>query len=250
MLKFSPANAKLQKLGGVKFAQKYLGYNRKIYSLDLLAGHSCPNAHNCLSKVVDGKIVDGKHSEFRCYAASLEVIFTAKFRSDKHNFDSLRGLSFQGMVDLISKSIPKNLGICRIHSSGDMFSETYFKAWLEVARQNPDKLFYAYTKSLSYWIKNRQDVPSNMILTASYGGRLDHLIETESLRSAKVVFSTAEAKRLRLPIEHTDEHAANPRTSHKSFCLILHGIQKAGSNASKALELLKKNGANFSYSRK
>ena len=50
----------------------------------------------------------------------------------------------------------------------------------------------------------------NLILTASYGGRDDHLIgmidglHGENLRSAKVVFSEAEAEMLGLEIDHDD----------------------------------------------
>jgi hypothetical protein len=144
-------------------------------------------------------------------------------------------------------SMPDNLGICRIHVAGDFFNRNYMEAWTLVARSNPDRLFYAYTKSLQYWLDLRNDIPDNLVLTASYGGRDDHLIATEGLRSATVVFSEAEADRLGAEIDHDDSHAARPSLRDQSFALLLHGTQPAGTGAATALKELKGKG---SYNRK
>lgn len=78
-----------------------------------------------------------------------------------------------------------------------------------------------------------------LILTASYGGTHDRLIAEHSLKSARVVFSVAEAAELGLPIDHDDSNA----WSHsKSFALLLHGTQKAGTPAAKALSALRASG--------
>ena len=50
MLKFSKANAKTQALANDSELADYLTDKRKIYSLDLLSGYSCPHAKQCLSK--------------------------------------------------------------------------------------------------------------------------------------------------------------------------------------------------------
>ena len=52
MLKFSKANAKTQALANDAELAEYLQGNRKIYSLDLLSGWSCPHAKDCLSKAM------------------------------------------------------------------------------------------------------------------------------------------------------------------------------------------------------
>ena len=52
MLKFSKANAKTQALANDAELAEYLQGNRKIYSLDLLSGWSCPHAKDCLSKAI------------------------------------------------------------------------------------------------------------------------------------------------------------------------------------------------------
>ena len=252
MLKFSKANAKTQALANDPELADYLTDKRKIYSLDLLSGYSCPHAKQCLSKAVvqdngKRKIRDGKHTQFRCFSASQEVQYTNVYNSRKHNFDLLRNLHHDDMFYMIDDSLPKDAGIVRIHVAGDFFNLEYMHAWYAVALNNPRTLFYAYTKSLRYWLSVRE-FPEiwNFVLTASYGGTHDHLIDEFNLRSAKVVFSEAEAAELGLAIDHDDTHAAKPTLRDDSFALLLHGTQPKDSEASKALKALKGKG---SYSR-
>ena len=229
MLKFSNANAKTEALKQVDELKPFLADKRKIYSLDLLSGYTCPFAKACLSKAVtqpDGKrkIQDGVDNEFRCFSASQEVQYTNVYNSRKHNMDTLRRLHLNDMIHELNQSMPKNLGICRIHVAGDFF-----------------------TKSLTYWLKYREWIEQldNFVLTASYGGRNDELIEAENLRSAKVVFSEAEA--YELDIDHDDSHAARPSLKDQDFALLIHGTQPKGTEAAEALKELKGKG---SYSRK
>ena len=131
MLKFSKANAKTQALKNDSELADYLTDKRKIYSLDLLSGYSCPYAEKCLSKAVQfsqqgkRKIRDGKKTEFRCFSASQEVQYTNVYNSRKHNFDLLRKQNHEEMVKLINSSLPENAGIVRIHVAGDFFSLPY-----------------------------------------------------------------------------------------------------------------------------
>jgi len=198
MLKFSKANAKTQALKNDSELADYLTDKRKIYSLDLLSGYSCPYAEKCLSKAVvqpngKRKIKDGKKTEFRCFSASQEVQYTNVYNLRKHNFDLLRKQNHEEMVSLINGSLPENAGIVRIHVAGDFFSLPYMHAWYMVAALNPNVLFYAYTKSLKFWVGGINELPilHNFVLTASYGGRDDHMIDEFNLRSTKVVYSEA-----------------------------------------------------------
>jgi len=251
-MKFSKANAKLSQLNDVPELQYWLENKRKVYSFDLLSGWSCPQAKDCLSKVHvindKKKLVDGKDCQFRCFSASQEVAFPSAYNLRKGNFDALRNLkTAQEMTEKISAVMPSNLGICRIHVAGDFFNQKYFQAWQYMAEWFPDRLFYAYTKSLNYWVSDRDYLPRNLVLTASRGGRLDHLIDEHDLREAKVVFSEAEADKLGLDIDHDDSHAAIPQFRDNSFALLIHGQQPKGSEASKAIKELKKNNVKFSY---
>lgn len=213
-----------------------------IATFSLPAGWTCKFADKCLSKADKdtGKLKDGPNMEFRCYAASEESIFPSVRRSRWKNFEMLKvQSSIEEMANLIQRSLPFGIGIVRVHPSGDFFSEQYFLAWLNVALNNPMLVVYGYTKCLSYLVKYQKDIPTNFRFTASKGGKLDHLIEKHNMRSAEVVFSTEEARRKGLPIDHDDSNAIY---GNSSFLLLLHGKQAKDSEASKALIQLKQQG--------
>lgn len=251
MIKFSPANSKLKKLTKVKALAKYLvsagdTIKRKVYSFDLLSGFSCPSAKLCFSRAVVGKdgkrkIQDGKHTEFRCFSASQEAQYDGVYNKRKANLDAIKACqNTDEIVALLSKNLPANAGIIRCHVAGDMMKEMYFRAWIRVAANNPDILFYAYTKQLRLWVKLMDRVPDNFILTASRGGKHDELIVKHNLREAVVVYSHDEAKKLGLEIDQDDSHAARPDTKGKSFALLIHNTQPKGSRAAAALRELKR----------
>jgi hypothetical protein len=223
LLKFGNGNAKL---------------DAAIFTFSLPAGHTCPFASACRSKAdrVSGRITDGPHTQFRCFAASNEARARSVRDARWHNADALRTCrSVAEMVDLILASLSPYAGYVRVHVSGDFYSQDYFDAWMEVARRRPRTLFYGYTKSLTFWVRRLDAVPPNFVLTASYGGTHDHLIEEHGLRFAKVVFSEQEAAELGLELDHDDSHAMRPGPS---FALLLHGTQPPGSPAAKALSAL------------
>ena len=62
------------------------------------------------------------------------------------------------------------------------------------------------------------------------------------MKFAEIVFSVKEAKQKGLEIDHDDSLAYG---SSKSFALLIHGTQPAGSDAGKALSALKKQGLGF-----
>ena len=245
-LTYSPANAKLRKLAKAPSVKPWLAGGRKVYSLDLLSGWSCPFASQCLSKVhvgADGKryLTDGKVTLFRCFSASQEAVYTESYNMRLRNFETLRqAKTTSAMLDCLTEALPARAGVVRLHVAGDVFSPHYFEALTELARLNPDVLFYAYTKSIRYWIADRARVRrlNNFVLTASYGGRDDDLIKRHRLRYAKVVLSTYQARQERLPIDHDDSHAADPVRSGQSFALLIHGQQPSGSKAQKAVKRL------------
>tara|TARA_R100001244_G_scaffold42373_1_gene38293 strand:+ start:100 stop:918 length:819 start_codon:yes stop_codon:yes gene_type:complete len=260
MLKYSDANAKLIKLYAVPELQEWLTDGRKVYSLDLLSGWSCPFAKECLSKVHETgeiskagnprvKLQDGKDTLFRCFSASQEALLPNVYSKRKHNYDALRGWGVNEQIHFLNHDLPTDAGIVRIHVAGDFFNADYMRAWYNVAYMNPSILFYGYTKSLRYWQFHINEYPEldNLVLTASYGGSEDNLISEYNLRSTKVVFSEFEAYKLGLEIDSDDSHAARPDLRNQDFALLIHGVQPKGSEAAKALVKLKGKG---SYSRK
>ena len=137
--------------------------------------------------------------------------------------------------------MPQREGIrrVRIDVSGDFYRQDLFRAWCEVARRHPELMFYAYTKSLHFWVANKELVPANFKLTASKGGKFDHLITEHALKYAEVVFSESQAQKLGLQIDHDNNLAWS---QDNSFALLLHGTQEAGTPAAKALSALHKAG--------
>jgi hypothetical protein len=136
---------------------------------------------------------------------------------------------------LIHDSLPKKFDVMRVHVGGDYFSEEYLLAWIEVAKRNPAKVFYSYSKSLHFM--KRHALPSNLVLTASRGGKYDELIDLHGWKEAVVVFSEQEAADKGLEIDHDDEHAAFGK---EDFALLIHGTQPKGSAASEALKEVKR----------
>jgi|TARA_Y100000593_G_scaffold94174_1_gene192019 hypothetical protein len=229
-LKFGKPNAKLKKMA------KKLGL--KLSTFTLPAGYTCPGASDCLAFAdrITGKVKDGAKTEFRCFMASAEARSPSLRQAVWHNLELIKNAlqnSVADCVSLIEKSLPK-CDVCRVHVGGDYFSKKYLLAWVEVAKRNPQTVFYSYSKSLPFF----EDIalPENLVLTASRGGKFDNLIDQLNWKKAVVVFSKAEAKKLDLEIDSDDEKAAFGK---KDFALLIHGTQPKGSEASKALQAVK-----------
>ena len=231
LLKFNNGNAKLEK---------------NIYTFSLPSGYTCPKALECLSKanMITGRIKDGKETKFRCFSASQEASYTSVRKQRWYNFELLK--STKNKAKLILDSLPSKASIIRIHVAGDFFSQDYFDAWLKVAEKFPEKKFYFYTKSLSFWIKRLDEIGNgrtagkiaNIYPNASRGGKDDDLIEEYGLKQAIVVYSEKQAESMGLEIDHDDSHALQ---HGQDFALLLHGVQPQGTEAAEALRILKQN---------
>lgn len=240
MLNFSKGNAKL-------------GKHTLIFNLP--AGKTCPGALFCKSFAVideNGKrsIQDGEHTQFRCFAASSEVQYDAVFENRANNLKLIVDAIKNGTVaDLIDSSIQhhrtKNTQLVRIHESGDFFSGSYLDAWIEVAHRNPDLKFYCYSKSLQLFLNFK--LPANFYMTASYGGKFDHLIDEGFFtRYAKVFMTEDEANVAGLEVDHDDSHCFG----NKPFALLVHGTQPKGSEWGKAIRQRRKNNQFGGYGKK
>jgi hypothetical protein len=187
-------------------------YKDTVFEFNLPAGHTCPQASECLLKAdrFTGKMTNGKDQIFRCYAAMNER-FPSVRDARWNNLEKIR--KSKNIVDLISSSIPAKANRIRIHGSGDFFKQSYFDAWLEIARLHPKILFWAFTKSVQFWVKRLDDVPKNLILQASRGGKQDSLIDEYKLKSATVYKTIALAKKSGLPIDVDDKYACSNRGS-------------------------------------
>ena len=245
LLKFSTGNAKLGK--------------RLILSLP--AGYTCPHAGVCktFADRTTGQILDLPQlsgtdaDEYRCFAAMAETrpnVRDARW----YNWTLLKEIMYSpanavealtGLIEL-SIAVQPVLELCRIHESGDFWTELYMRAWINAARNHSNRKFYAFTKSLSMWLNLKASMPSNFYLTASVGGTLDAMIPSNLdtfKRVAYVVYTEQQAADQGLEIVHDDSHCFGD----KPFALLVHGSQRAGSLASQALSQRKKDGMWVGY---
>jgi len=242
LLKISPPNTKLKQL--------LYAYNYYVESVSLLSGHTCPYAFQCLAKVhkVTRKIVDGKHAKHRCFSVSNEASFPTVFNARQYNTELLQSCKTEDEIyQLLDFSIRKSFDPFRIHIGGEFYNQMYFDAWLKFAFDNPYRVFYAYTKSLPYWINRLEEIPNNFSLTASDGGRADWMIKEYNLKTAYVIDHPSEAEKLGLEIDHDDSHAI--ANDGKSFALLLHGTQKANTKSANAIKVMNRENINYRYSK-
>jgi len=229
-LKFSKVNKKLDKLA--LEVHKKQGWYPQVYSVSIPSGRAetCPYADKCKAYVgSDGKLVSrDDYIDYRCYSASMEALYPAQRKQREYNFELLKACNNdrQELMNLISASIPIEAHIIRIHVGGDFYSQNYFDAWLNVAMLHPQKRFYAYTKSLPFWVHRLDSINigsfPNMELIASRGGTKDKLINVYGLREAIQVDTEKEAMDKGLEIDTTDYLACYGK---ESFALLIHGTQ-------------------------
>lgn len=147
-------------------------------SFGLEAIKTCPSAGDCKSD---------------CFALGGNYLFKNVKEKQEERLQASRKNNF---VEIITSEIKKlNVGAVRVHDSGDYYSRKYLEKWIEIANKNPDVIFYSYTKSVQFF-KSDYDtwsvtLPSNMVITFSYGGKYDHLINPKKDKHA-LVFQSLE----------------------------------------------------------
>lgn len=213
----------------------------RVGTFDLPAGYACPNARLCLSKAVnirpgEWRIEDGEECQWRCYAASQEVLYPS-VRRLRHRHRRILHQA-KDKIDLLSTMVEfSEAKYIRLHSSGDFYNRDYFDAWLQVAREFPNRIIYGYTK-MTQFIMNA-DIPENFRFNLSLGGTQDGLTETYHRETnfpvtgvAVNVVNKIGDEILPILSGAWTELAVLRR---RSFAIPVHGTQPAGSRAGKAV---------------
>ena len=174
----------------MKVTGKKYGY--RVASFDLLAGHTCPAASLCHSRVVvengHRKIQD--FGQFRCYATKSEVAYTNVYNMRLRNFELSKQDDFVSLVKTAIQA--KKLTLIRIHSSGDFYDFEYFKKWYQIAQELPEVTFFAYTKQATFVKWYLANKLPNMAIHYSMGGLHDGYALKNNLPSCTVVLDTHE----------------------------------------------------------
>jgi hypothetical protein len=182
-------------------------WHKPTWEFNLPAGVTCPYARACkvFAGENTGRFLDD-HTEFKCYAASAERFPAAR----KSRWKNYRGV-LRGIMPDVSESTH-----VRIHMSGDFFSQWYFDIWLAVAYSHAGTMFWAFTKSLPFWVSRIDVIPPNLNLTASLGGHYDWMVSRHKLKSA-TVYKSRDDVPIGVSVDVDDYYAAN---GNDSFALL------------------------------
>lgn len=207
-----------------------------VVTYNLPAGYTCPGAGVCRQWVhkhrkefpgTDSILKKADDAKFYCFAARLEHIRKNYQAMGWRNFDLLRAAkSKDQIVEILIRSIKvweeKNgpIKVFRLSEGGDIFSQDFFDAWINVANMRSDILFYGYTTSIHFWEPNVSRMPKNLRMTASLGGEHDEIVHKHGLRNSVVAYSLDHAKKLGRPVDIDDSYAA---FGDKDFALLVHG---------------------------
>ena len=208
------------------FVKRTTYYRDTVYEWNLPSGWSCPFARECLVKVNSetGKM-DNRSTTYKCYSSQAE------------RFPSVRNVRWENWEQIKAGGIPPlppDAKAVRIHGSGDFYSQKYFDLWIDYCGRYPDIEFWAFTKSLRYWVARIDSLPKNLAMTASVGGKEDHLITLHNLRWCKVISHKDEARGL--PIDTNDDYARKP---HGNFYLLDNFTPKPKKEKAGVLKLWK-----------
>jgi hypothetical protein len=134
--------------------------------------NTCPNAGVCASF---------------CYAKNGTFMFSnvRKAHIEKLEFVLNKRDEWINAINTELKLKKYNGKYIRIHDAGDFFSLQYAMDWINFAKENPQCIFYTYTKEVSLF-KNIGELPKNFITIFSFGGKEDHLINKEIDRHSDV----------------------------------------------------------------
>jgi hypothetical protein len=159
-------------------------------SFGLKAGLTCDGAGDCLGG---------------CFALGGNYLYPSVANAQARRLESSLKDDF---VATICEEIKKlRLGAIRIHDAGDYYGDhkfnqggsalesKYLDKWIEIAKLNPTVIFYSYTKSVHFFKSTvdtwKKVLPSNFVITFSFGGKYDHLIDRENDKHA-LVFQSLE----------------------------------------------------------
>ena len=135
---------------------------------------TCPFADACVKYCYAQK---GNYTRFPIVQELMEKKYEI---SKQTNFNSL-------MNEEIQKKKPTHV---RIHDSGDFYSPLYLQKWVDIANDNKGVVFYAYTKSIKFFVEGFT-VPTNLKIIFSEGSKRDDLINVNKHRHARI-FKTVE----------------------------------------------------------
>ena len=192
-----------------KMKKTSLKNNTKIFNFSIPAYKTksgkitCPFADACV------KYCYAQKGNYTRYPIVQEVQEKKYEISKQTNFNSLMNAEIK----------KKKANYIRIHDSGDFYSVKYLLKWVDIANDNKDVIFYAYTKSIKFF-KGCINIPENMKIIFSEGSKTDDLINARKDRHARI-FKTLEELNASGYID-ASENDLKAITENKKVGLIFH----------------------------
>ena len=158
-----------------KMKKTSLKNNAKIFNFSIPAYKTksgkvtCPFADACV------KYCYAQKGNYTRYPIVQEVQEKKYEISKQNNFNSLMNAEIK----------KKKATHIRIHDSGDFYSVKYLSKWIQIAEHNKEVIFYAYTKSIKFFVDGLL-VPDNMKIIFSEGSKHDELINIKEHRHARI----------------------------------------------------------------
>jgi hypothetical protein len=173
-------NAKLKKTS-LENKKRVLNFSLPAYKT--ASGKTvCPFAKDCIKY---------------CYAQRGNYKYPAVIKGLNKRYELSKTADFVPMMNAtILLERPTHV---RIHDSGDFYSIKYLLKWVDIANANKDVIFYAYTKSIKFFVHKKFPLhldglllPENLKIIFSEGSKTDDLINVNRHRHARI-FKTSEA---------------------------------------------------------
>ena len=158
-----------------KMKKTSLKNNAKIFNFSIPAYKTksgkitCPFADACV------KYCYAQKGNYTRYPIVQEVQEKKYEISKQNNFNSLMNAEIK----------KKKATHIRIHDSGDFYSIKYLSKWIQIAEYNKEVIFYAYTKSIKFFVDGLL-LPDNMKIIFSEGSKHDELINIKEHRHARI----------------------------------------------------------------
>lgn len=178
-----------------------------------------------------------------CYASGSSYAFDCSMIKHHRNLQYMLDASFD-FVDQIVKEIKskRKLTAIRWHDSAD-FIPMLWPIYVEVMKQCPDVKFYAYTKMVKFFkeLQSKNEIPSNLTLVYSFGGKFDSMIDINKDRHARIFKNRKDLRAAGYSETYnSDRNAFNP--SKLKIGLIVHGsaVSMKQINKNKSIEILNK----------
>ena len=171
---------------------------------------TCPFADSCVKYCYAQK---GNYTRF----PKVQELMEEKYKITKQD----------NFILLMNEEIRKKKAThIRIHDSGDFYSPKYLNKWVDIATQNNDVIFYAYTKSIKFFkmdlfpITDTLKLPKNLKIIFSEGSKTDNLINVKKDRHARI-FKSKELLNASGYINASDNDL-KAITSNKKVGLVYH----------------------------